>query len=125
MYDGGNLTQETCGVETNDESDFECERTMVNGANLYIDCNSQLQTICNLIENDAEISYKFRSKFSAMVTECRSDIMLKKKDKSNVSSEWISSMPEVDTNTVCKQKVACTELVGSKKGKKYNSITRL
>ena len=55
MYKCGNLSQETCGVDEKG-TDNGYTRLMVTGASLYVDCNSQLQNIRNLIENDFEIS---------------------------------------------------------------------
>lgn len=91
---------------------------MITGANLYVNCNLQLQSICNLIENDSEISNKFRSKFLSVVTECHSVIMFKKKDELGENSEWVSCMPIVDTDTVCQQKIPYTEYAGPKKVQK-------
>ena len=122
-YECGNLSQETCGVDEK-ETDNGYARSMVTGASLYVDCNSQLQHICNLIENDFDISNRFRSKFLSIITESRSEIMLKTKDKSDDNNEWVSCNPEVDTDAVCVRKKAIHEFVGNKKAKRNYSQSK-
>ena len=57
----------------------------------------------------------------SIITESRSEIMLKTKDKSDDNNEWVSCNPEVDTDTACVRKKAIHEFVGNKKAKRKYS----
>lgn len=117
IYDGDNFSQETCGVDKREREWYwvYTYKSMITGENLCTNCNLQLQSICNLIESELEISNHFCSIFLSIGTQCCSGIILKKKDKFDKISEWISYMLEVDTDIVCVQKKTYSEFYVSKK----------
>jgi len=91
---------------------------MVTGTNLYVDCNAQLQSVCNFIEDDIDVSNKIRSQFAAAFSAARSDMMAKHSNEFDDDGEFISCCAGVDKNSRYVRKKSQSEfLVPSKKKK--------
>ena len=103
MYNTGNFIQEINTVNKNLHCCPDC--TIVTGTNLYVNCNAQLQSVCNLIRDDINVSNKIKPEITAACSAVRLDMMAKHSNEINNNREFISCCAGVNKSSRYVQKV--------------------
>jgi hypothetical protein len=121
LFDSGNLSQEM-GGENNNEEYLHEQLAMISGGNIYVDCNAQLQSICNLIEKDNDLTNYFTSKFNSLIGEVHSMVLEKTDNGADEGSEFVSCNPAVDKNRTYVRKRSATEPRKRKKSRNLSDV---
>ena len=114
FYDAGNFSQEMW--ENIEQIVPNQTKTKMTSANLYVNCNAQVVSMCNLIEGDIEISNCFQSCLATICSEFQLEMMKKKNTKKmEDEGEFVSCSTLVDNRRVYKHKKVITERISRKK----------